>query len=82
VARVKVIGEARVLLSPKAKVPLKVNTQTVKDTVRPTQEATSLAALVCGFCHIHGHHESNCRKCLALHNSEAYQQAQSQFNSR
>jgi len=37
---------------------------------------------VCGFCHLHGHHESNCRKKHALQNSDSYQQARSQFNSR
>jgi len=42
----------------------------------------SLSTLVCGFCHLHGHHESNCRKKHALQNSDSYQQARSQFNSR
>ena len=45
-------------------------------------QGTSLSTLVCGFCHIQGHHESNCRKRNALHNSDAYQQARSQFDSR
>ena len=43
---------------------------------------TSLSTLVCGFCHLHGHHESNCRKRHALHNSNTYQQARSHFDSR
>ena len=43
---------------------------------------TSLSTLVCGFCHLHGHHESNCRKRHALHNSDTYQQARSHFDSR
>ena len=43
---------------------------------------TSLSTLVCGFCHLHGHHEANCRKKHALQNSDSYQQARSQFNSR
>jgi hypothetical protein len=42
----------------------------------------SSSTLVCSFCHLHGHHESNCRKKHALHNSGSYQQARSQFNSR
>jgi hypothetical protein len=49
---------------------------------RSPNTGTSLATLVCGFCHLHGHHESNCRKRHALHNSESYQQTRSQFNSR
>jgi hypothetical protein len=79
--KVKVMGEAKVPLFPKAKALLRANSLKVKDTVRPTQEP-HLATLVCGFCHLHGHHESNCRKRHALHNSESYQQARSQFNSR
>ena len=42
----------------------------------------SLSTLVCSFCHLHGHHESNCRKKHALQNSDSCQQARSQFNSR
>ncbi len=45
---------------------------------RTPPQGTSLATLVCGFCHIQGHHESNCRKRNVLHNSDAYQQARSQ----
>jgi len=36
----------------------------------------------CDFCHLHGHTERNCRKKNALHHSNSYQQARSQFNSR
>ncbi len=49
---------------------------------RTPPQGTSLATLVCSFCHIHGHHESNFRKRHALHNSDSYQQARSQFDSR
>jgi hypothetical protein len=49
---------------------------------RSPNTGTSLTTLVCGFCHLHGHHESNCRKRHALHNSESYQQTRSQFNPR
>jgi hypothetical protein len=49
---------------------------------RPPNPGTSLATLVCGFCHLHCHHESNCRKRHALQNFESYQQARGQFNSR
>jgi hypothetical protein len=48
---------------------------------RTPPQGTSLATLVCGFCHLHGYHESNCRKRHALHNSDTYQQARSQFDS-
>jgi hypothetical protein len=47
-----------------------------------SNSGTSLSTLVCGFCHLHGHHEANCRKKHALQNSDSYQQARSQFNSR
>jgi hypothetical protein len=38
--------------------------------------------IICNFCHLHGHTERNCRKKNALHHSNSYQQARSQFNTR
>jgi hypothetical protein len=37
---------------------------------------------ICNFCHLHGHTERNCRKKNALHHSNSYQHARSQFNNR
>jgi len=48
---------------------------------RPPNSGAS-SPLVCNFCHLHGHTERNCRKKNALHHSNSYQQARSQFNSR
>ena len=56
--------------------------QSFKGKGQRFNSGTSLSTLVCGFCHLHGHHEANCRKKHALQNSDSYQQARSQFNSR
>ncbi len=48
---------------------------------RPPNSGAS-SPLICNFCHLHGHTERNCRKKNALHHSNSYQQARSQFNNR
>ncbi len=48
---------------------------------RPLNSGAS-SQLICNFCHLHGHTERNCRKKNALHHSNSYQQARSQFNNR
>jgi hypothetical protein len=48
---------------------------------RPPNSGAS-SPITCNFCHLHGHTERNCRKKNALHHSNSYQQARSQFNSR
>jgi hypothetical protein len=48
---------------------------------RPPDSGAS-SPLICNFCHLHGHTERNCRKKNALHHSDSYQQARSQFNNR
>jgi hypothetical protein len=48
---------------------------------RPPHSGAS-SQLICNFCHLHGHTERNCRKKNALHHSNSYQQARSQFNNR
>ena len=50
-------------------------------TSRPLNSGAS-SPITCNFCHLHGHTERNCRKKNALHHSNSYQQARSQFNSR
>ena len=67
-------------VSHKGKGPPKGKVSKGKD--QRSNSGISLSTLVCNFCHLHGHHESNCRKKHALHNSDSYQQARSQFNSR
>ena len=48
---------------------------------RPLKGGAS-SQLICSFCHLHGHEERNCRKKNALHYSNSYQQARSQFDNR
>ncbi len=47
----------------------------------PLQGGAS-SQITCSFCHLHGHTERNCCKKNALHHSNYYQQARSQFNNR
>jgi hypothetical protein len=48
---------------------------------RPPNSGAS-SQLICNLCHLHGHTERNYRKKNALHHSNPYQQARSQFNNR
>ena len=47
-----------------------------------TLQGSASPQIICTFCHLHGHTERNCRKKNALHHSNSYQQARSQFNHR
>ena len=47
-----------------------------------TTQGSASSPIICNFCHLHGHTERNCRKKNALHHSNSYQQARSQFNNR